>query len=274
MFSLSQSLDNVFDLTPTSPPLTSSSSTAALSSDTTPSSSSPHIVPSSAHIVPLLSTLSQPSSSVGATNVSSNISHPLPLPSISGHISESHSPSPSSSSSSLSLIPYSTNAPSTTTRSTGFHIVPSSTTSAPPPTSRTVQGPVVDIVSLMENSRQAILESGRREREEAEAAVDNAHRLRATSRLMVVPGETTATNTSQSSDQLSEEDYYTLGRMRRRRSRSCNEDQTVSTIRSLHPLSVTHSQRYGTVCMPDMCIHSLCVRVHVTFRHYGHMFCQ
>ena len=119
----------------------------------------------------------------------------------------------------------------------------------------------MDIVSLMENSRQALLENGRREREEAEAAVDNAQQLRAASRLMIVPGETTATNTSQSSDQLSEEDYYTLGRMRRRRSRSCNEDQTVSTIRSLHPLSVTHSQRYGTVCMPDMCIHSLCVCV-------------
>ncbi|XP_019860371.1 PREDICTED: uncharacterized protein LOC109588673 [Amphimedon queenslandica] len=95
-------------------------------------------------------------------------------------------------------------------------------------------GPIFDIASFMEESRQR---QEARDREETEAAEENTLRLRTVRQTMVVPGESTS---SPSSDQLSEEEWSSsTRRRRRRRSATGSDDQAVSDVS--HPLSVTHS---------------------------------
>lgn len=108
--------------------------------------------------------------------------------------------------------------------------LPSTSNSA----SRGGHGPIFDIASFMEESRER---REARDREETEAAEENVLRLRTIRQTMVVPGESTS---SPSSDQLSEAEWSSsTRRRRRRRSATCSDDQIVSD--DPHPLSITHS---------------------------------
>ena len=125
------------------------------------------------------------------------------------------------------------NPPALPPASASNNTLPSSLSSSSNSTSRG-HGPIFDIASFMEESRQR---QQARDREETEAAEENALRLRTIRHTMVVPGESTS---SPSSDQLSEEECYSLTRRRRRRkSVTGSDDQIVSNVP--HPLSITHS---------------------------------